>query len=208
MPTDLNKYFAERGGKGFPFPETKQYSGRLVVCGDGRCLWDDIEKLGYSNLADRGCIVAKDAHFMVVNQAGEKFPGAIEHWYSNDAKNMTHWIKSRRPEYEKIFPFSGNTHSNNAGHKYHWPFHGPGSSGLNAVLVGLALGYDEIILCGMPLDDSGHNGEPHWRGTNFTREVADTKNGDMNTAWKQAMKFAFQGKVKSMSGRTKEWLGS
>jgi len=68
------------------------------------------------------------------------------------------------------------------------------------------LGYEEIILCGIPLDDAGHDGEPPWRRTNFTREVAGQINNPENRFWKEARLKVFEGRVRSMSGRTREWL--
>lgn len=208
MPPEFKEYFELRGGAETPFPEIAgKYSGRLIICGDGRCLWDDLEKIGAKSTMYRGCVKLDDADFMVVNQAGIKFPGNIEHWYSNDVKNMPHWIASRRPEYRHTFEFSNKTHSNHNGAKYIWPFRGPGTSGLNACLVGCALGYQEIILCGMPLDDSGHSGEPHWRSTNFSIEVSAKRNGQINRFWQAARDIVFKDKVKSVSGRSREWLG-
>ncbi len=85
---------------------------------------------------------------------------------------------------------------------FRWPWTKHGTSGLGAILTALALGYEEIVLCGMPLDESGHNGEPPWRKCGFLNEVPDA-----DPHWRLAIDLAFGGKVKSMSGRTKEWLG-
>lgn len=146
---------------------------------------------------------------MVVNKLGETFPGRIAHWYSNEAKLLVKFIEARRAEYAKEFATQFETHSNHRGAKWHWPLGGHGTSGLGSVLVGLGLGYEQIVLCGMPLDDGPHNGEPHWRRCLFeTAEVADTKDGGTPHHWKRAMDHAFDGKVTSMSGRTKEWLGA
>jgi hypothetical protein len=71
--------------------------------------------------------------------------------------------------------------------------------------VGIGLGYERMVLCGIPLDDGPHNGEPHWRKSSFTNEAADSDDG-MNRHWKRARDLAFKGRVKSMSGRTKDWL--
>ncbi len=58
-------------------------------------------------------------------------------------------------------------------------------------------------LAGMPLDNGPHNGEPPWRMTRFTTEVAD-----QDEHWQRAINFAFEGRVKSLSGRTRDWLGA
>ena len=143
---------------------------------------------------------------MVVNKLGETFPGPILHWYSNEAKLLVKFIEARRAEYRSEFNTQYETHSNHRGAKWHWPLGGHGTSGLGAVLVGILLGYDRIVLCGMPLDNGPHNGEPHWRKSNFHREVADQVNGAMPGHWKRAKDHAFK-EVRSMSGRTRDWLG-
>ena len=99
-------------------------------------------------------------------------------------------------------------HSISAGCEHIWPFGGHGTSGLGACLVAIGLGYSRIVLCGMPLDDGPHNGEPHWRRTAFaSSEAAGSVGADRNVHWWKANQTAFEGKVKSMSGRTKKWLG-
>ena len=71
-----------------------------------------------------------------------------------------------------------------------------GSSGLFAALVGLKLGYDEIILCGCPADN-GNFYDPEWVSDNFTKK---------RKVWLGAKEF-FDGRVKSMSGYTRSILG-
>lgn len=181
------------------------FSGRLVIVGDGRCVWDDLDRLGLWVDEGRG---RYEGEFMAVNKIGEVFPGKLRHWYSNDGKHLPHWVKGRRPELVIEFEGPEYVHSGLPGGTYVWPWPLHGSSGLNAVYTGLALGYDEIVLCGMPLDDSGHNGEPPRRKTNFTKEVAGQVNNPENSFWKNARLNVFGGKVRSMSGRTREWLGS
>jgi hypothetical protein len=68
-------------------------------------------------------------------------------------------------------------------------------------MVGLALGYDKIILAGVPIDGTGHFFDPpgkvvnQFLGTNIKEE------------WNNANRNYFKGRVKSLSGRTREWLG-
>lgn len=86
--------------------------------------------------------------------------------------------------------------------KYRWPWCGQGTSGLGGVLTAIGLGYGRIVIAGMPLDNSPHNGEPSWRQTRFTTEVPGR-----DEHWERAIALAFEGKVKSLSGRTRDWLG-
>lgn len=208
--TGLERYMEAFGGFGFALPAIAgQYEGgKLVICGDSINVWDDLERFGARSNRGRGKIECPDWEFMVVNKLGETFPGNIEHWYSNEAHLLHKFVAARRNEYQREFGI-GWGHSCNKGAEFHWPWTGHGSSGLGAVLTGIGLGYDEIMLCGMPLDDGPHNGEPHWRQTRFeSAEVADQINGQAQMYWRRAIDYAFEGKVSSMSGRTKQWLTS
>lgn len=210
----LIEFLAEYGNHAFVLPDIAgKYAGRkLAVCGDAACVWEDLEALGCRNNHARGKVYHPDYDFMTVNKLVEVFPGNIEHAYSNAGHLLDAFIAVRRQEYSKEFAQPRHTHSCQSGAKHRWPFGGHGTSSLGATLVGLGLGYDEIVLCGIPLDNSGHNGEPHWRKCRFAdSEAAGPVRGDqvgMNQHWKRAKQFAFEGKVKSMSGRTRDWLGA
>ena len=119
------------------------------------------------------------------------FPQKITHAYSNDWKMLHRWVEARRPRYRMAFGENIIIHTG-------WPWKS-GNSGLSACFTGIALGYDQITLIGMPLDDLGHYWEKPDLKTKFTREAPDEP-------WIFA-KQIFQGKVKSLSGRTKLILG-
>ena len=173
---------------------------RIVICADAACIWADLKNFGCRSANG----VAKDGwDFMCVNRAVETFPGKIEHAYSNQSVVLRRFIRSRRDEY--VHEFGGPLHNHAVhgdGWSVEWPWIGHGTSGLGAALTAVALGYGRVVLAGMPLDDGPHNGEPPWRLTRFTTEAP---NG--NEHWKKAIDVAFDGKVKSLSGRTKDWLG-
>lgn len=182
-------------------------AGSLLLLGGAACVWDDIERLGRAKVG-RNHVINWPGHIMTVNMA-LLFVEQPQHAYSNDGKWLKRLVAARRPEWGKRWPGKIRLHSiQTADGVEHWNFSGPGSSGLNAARVAVKLGYEEIILCGIPLDDSPHIGEPHWQHCNFTREVAGTAGNDENRFWAQARKNEFEGRVKSMSGRTREWLGS
>jgi hypothetical protein len=198
------------GGFAFPLPRIAgTYKGKnLIVCGDAQCVWIDLELFGARDDTHPGKVRKEGWDVMVVNKLGETFPGWIHHWYSNIPRVINTAIAARRDEYTREFSPSWVTHSCNVGADYRWPWGGHGTSGLGAVLVGIGLGYDRIVLCGLPLDDGPHNGEPHWRKTKFaSSEAAGSKTDDRDSHWKRAIELAFDKKVRSMSGRTKDWLG-
>lgn len=200
----LDAYLAEYGCAS-RLPDIKGlYAGKkLIICGDAACIWADLEAFGCRSDHGNGSIGKPGFDFMAVNKAGETFPGHLEHWYSNAGHLLKIWMAARRQEYIKEFIVS-HTHACSNGAMWLWPWGAHGTSGLGAALTGIALGYEQIVLCGLPLDNGPHNGEPPWRKTRFAS--SEVKDDDQH--WQRARELAFQGKVKSMSGRTRDWLGA
>lgn len=197
----IAKYLALYGASPHNLPKIAgSYSGNLIICGDAACIWRDLEMFKCKS----GNGVSKAGwDFMCVNRAVETFPGKIEHGYSNAAYVLRKFLRSRRDDYQDEFGRPAHNHCiKDDGWCIGWPWVGHGTSGLGAILTGIALGYERVVLAGMPLDNSPHNGEPPWRVTRFTKEAPDGCEH-----WKKAIDVAFEGKVKSLSGRTKDWLG-
>jgi hypothetical protein len=67
-------------------------------------------------------------------------------------------------------------------------------------MIGLALGYDKIILAGVPLDDSGHFFDIPDVRTSFNAL-------NIKLEWQEADRFYLKGRVKSLSGNSAKWLG-
>lgn len=175
---------------------------KLLILGDARCVWDDVAQ--WAKPGRRGTIDFP-GHVMAVNMIGLYIEN-LDHWYSNDGRWLKRLCDARRPEWAKWYPRPQLHSVQTVDGVTHWPFSGAGSSGLNAARVGATL-YEEVILAGIPLDDSGHNGEPPWKVTNFTNEVAPQVRCEENLIWKTARINDFGGRVRSMSGRTRDWLG-
>jgi hypothetical protein len=205
----LKAYLRELGADMNPLPAIAgTYEGRgLIICADAACVWDDLERFGAAKMIGRGRVEKDGYDIMTVNRAVEIMPANIEHIYSNEPDLLEKFLASRRNEYRKEFDPPKHSHSHRRGAKHVWPLGGHGTSGLSAALVGVGLGYNEIVLCGMPLDNGPHNGEPPWRRCNFEREAADNVDTHINQYWERARRLAFGGRVKSMSGRTRTWLG-
>lgn len=172
-----------------------KYDGRtLILAGSGRELFSDLAR-----------ILDPLAHdYMAVNDAIMHLPYPLTHAYSNDSYMLDRWINARRPEFTDDLDLKRpiTSHSCNKGVRidYVWPWPGHGTSGLNAVFTGLALGYKSIILCGIPIDSSGHYFDPPHIKTNydFSRNLR---------IWKDAATKYFDGRVRSFSGNTKVILG-
>lgn len=182
---------------------TSGYRVKLIVVGSGRGAWDDLGKAGSGDV-------------MCINDMIMHYPGDVHHICSCDGPMLSKWWAARRPPYKKMFPVNPRFHTvdnDQTGLDKNielWPFSGGGTSGLFACFVGLGLGYDEIVLCGVPIDNSGHYWEDPNGKTNFQREIADKHGrirGDGRRFWGNAAE-KFDGRVKSMSGFTKELLGS
>jgi hypothetical protein len=191
-------------GMSGPYPEdmVDKFEGqRCVIVAGGRCVWDDMALLGVQGDANGGW------HVLAVNDMVMHYPGAIKHHYSNDHRMMPHWLAARRPLYVRKWGPVKYTHSCRVGGKYSWPWPGHGTSTLNAVYTALALGYSTVVICGAPLDNSGHYFDPPWIISNFENEVGLRENGEM-MYWAEAKKRVFGGKVFAMSGRTRTLLGA
>src|SRR4029079_4096236 len=103
-------------------------------------------------------------HVMTVNDIGMYWPGYIRHWYSNDIDKLVHWSAGRRDHHVQAHGKGWRLHScfarSHLPQVNHWPFPGQGSSGLVASFVALALGYDNVTVAGVPLDNTGHFFDP------------------------------------------------
>jgi hypothetical protein len=182
---------------------------KLIIVGSGRCVWDDLEQLHKFRTKE----ITDDV--MCINDMIMFYPGDITHCVSCDAPMLPKWWAARRPPYKSQFSKVPRFHTvnNYQGVKgvETWEFQGAGTSGLLACKVGLELGYDEIILCGVPIDNDGHFWEAPWGKTNFQREIADSKGnirGDGRKYWTRARDTYFEGRVTSMSGNTRKILGA
>lgn len=174
------------------------YSGRLLIMGTGRCLWEDIERfVGVRDIAEDW------ADVMTVNDAVMYVPYPVSHAYSHDDPQLVHWVAGRRRRYQAMYDLDIIAHSVTeveTENVVEWPFPNTGTSGLGAAYVACALGYSDIVLLGLPLDDSGHFYDPPWIRSNFSREENERR-------WIRARDEIFQGRVKSVSGRTRDILG-
>ena len=176
----------------------------LIIVGSGRCVWDDLEKLWP---------ITDDV--MCVNDMIIHYPGEIDHVFSCDGYMLKHWWDARRPPYrdqfKKIPQFHTVNNDQDVPKGYNlWAFAGGGTSGLAACFAGIGMGYEHIVLCGVPIDNEGHYWEAPWGKTNFQREIANSTGqirGDGRRFWVNA-KEKFNGRVKSMSGYTKKLLGA
>lgn len=152
-------------------------------------------------------------HVICVNDMGMYWPGYISHWYSNDIEQLIHWSEGRRRPLTQLWGKGWKLHScfQRDGEAYqhvnHWPVPGQGSSGLVAILVALCLGYDNITVAGIPLDNSGHFYDPPYgHQLSHGREWSNFLNETTDRILERSLPL-FKGKVRALSGRIKEAMG-
>jgi hypothetical protein len=137
---------------------------KLLIVGSGRCVWDDLEKIGFPDNPPNSIVMA-------VNDMIVHYPYRVDHAYSLNRSMLDKWIAARRYNTGPIIKHSPKTNKRRSGVK---------SSGINAVYCGLDLGYEQIIVCGVPLDNSGHYFEPEWMKSRFDRGAGHLVKFDEN----------------------------
>ena len=182
-----------------PIPKVvDSYSGSLIILGGAKCLWDDYLKV--KTLLTR-------YNIMCINDIGCQFKAEPIHHAVSLHRRILPSVRYMRQE--KSMPEHVVTHC-------HRPFEGVqvvwtleqvgGTSGLFATQIALALGYTRIILCGIPIDGTGHYWDPENVNDNKSTKFDDKPSLNV---WSQMIeKNEFFGqRVRSMSGRTKNLLG-
>ena len=176
-------------------------AGKLLIAGSGHTLWPDLEQLGMRN---RPADAPLPWDVMCVNDCVSHFPQKVDYAYSNDHKKLSHWVNARRPRYEKDWPKAISMHTNLVGSSRMvvWPWQGAGTSSYSAVWTGMAMGYDEIIIVGVPLDNGPHYFGPPWEVTNFEQQTPADRDEEIRH-WRNLKHY----NVKALSGRLTTLLG-
>ncbi|MFA5409037.1 MAG: hypothetical protein WC343_09750 [Bacilli bacterium] len=175
--------------------------GLAVVMATGRCVWDDV-LYHFDPESNHAHVIAvnnmilhwkKRVHHGVSMHPEE--PGlwrALRRYYQGEESHVhTHgYRKHNKPELEEV--------------DYVWdiPRAKGGTSTLLAVYIGLALGFNRIVICGAPLDNTGHFYDP------AAREDKTFGSDFLKTEWMKSIREDFKGRVRSVSGRTKQWMGA
>ena len=111
-------------------------------------MWNDLNELPES-----------PADVMAVNDMIIHYPYKLKHAYSLNKDMLDKWVAVRGEQVRKHCPKT----TKRRGHVK--------SSGINAIYCGLDLGYDQIVVCGVPLDNAGHYFDPPWIKTAFDRNA-------------------------------------
>ena len=163
-----------------------------LVLGGATCVWKDL---------DRARALHTFNGVIACNDAGAFYPDALDAWVSLHPLKWPEWLLSRalmgHPDVPNII-----SHRQEPGvtQVVDYRFNGvtpTGSSGLYAAKVALALGFNRVVLCGVPMDpQQAHffDGKPWDAAPRF------------KAGWRAALPYIAQ-HVRSMSGWTAELLG-
>lgn len=191
----------------------------LLVVGSAPCAHDDLAAAralfpdGEVLLVNGACTMIEDAEHMLAGHTDRaEFFAATRREAFPDRPIRIHasWARhrQRRPEppfdkYPSVTQWHGPEVSSGA------------TSAGKAALIGLALGYDPVVLCGCPLDGSGYSfDEAYAPYDSSCQRVGDPKMQNRRTIvryrerMKQLAETTFRGRVFSMSGYTKQVLGA
>lgn len=138
-------------------PYSYQHSGSVLVCGNAWCLFEDFQA------ASR---LRPDAPVIAVNGAARNVRASF--LFTQHPRKFPTWIEAQRSRFWSEFTThaAGRAHTRtNIGVKIEdWPFVDHwwegiatgGTSGWGARRLAAALGFTEVILCGMPLEPGGY----------------------------------------------------
>jgi len=159
--------------------------------GGGRTVWDDFAK-----------VRPWKGEIMAVNDVGAHLHDVVRHWVTLHPEYMPGWRTFREKHlYGSGQPTMRHSHKVAQDIDVVWKVGNVGgTSGLFATFIALMLGYNEIVLAGLPMTNDGHYFDSPWYTT-------DREDKAVALVWRQARDNIFAGRVKSLSGRTREWLG-
>jgi hypothetical protein len=189
----------------------------LLVVGSAANLFSDFEKALDQHpsadvmLVNGACSAIEYAHHILAGHTmrAEEYQAARKRAFPNARPWRVHanWISTRpRPlkELPSVTDWWGGEVSSGA------------TSAGKAALIGLAMGFDKIVLCGCPLDGSGYfpgECEGIWKDPGCAR-IGDPKKQGVKIIRRYKERMAelaattFKGRVFSMSGYTRELLGA
>lgn len=180
------------GGRGDPPARLGRFSGPLLILGGGRSVWDDYDR-----------VRPWKGEIMAVNDIGMHLHDRLRHWVTLHAEYLPGWMAYRKGHlYGSGDTPMTHSHKSKEGVDVTWSVcNVGGTSGLFACFLGLMLGYNEIVLGGVPMTNDGHYFDAPWYRT-------ENEDATVQQVWREAQTNIFAGRVKSLSGHTRDWLGA
>lgn len=165
-----------------------------IVLGGAACVWDDLET--YTGPCDG---------VAACNAIGAEYGNRLDAWVSLHPEHLLQFAAARvqrllrpAPLYSHRQPVPASRGHIDVLTDIRFPGHADsGGSGLFAVKVALVdLGFDRVVLCGIPLDDAPHfDGKP-------SPTIPQNR-----AAW-EAIPTEYKARMRSMSGWTREHMGA
>lgn len=180
--------------------------GVLLVVGSAKCVYEDVR---------RARQLRPDAHVLAINEAGGAIAD-IEHLLAGHCEKAGQYLAYRRrkfPNAKSCFVHAsyrdGRMMPGSVTHCWRHVATG-GTSAWKAVRIGKAMGYEEIILCGCPMDNSGYFFAEEQTGIVVDCDRIGLGEGRMYDNYRRtfAKRAQEEGQnVYSMSGYSRELLG-
>lgn len=167
-----------------------RHTKRAIILGSGNTLQSDLASIG--NMTDGAAII-------VVNHTGFKYPIHADYWITLHPECWEKWLPMRKDAgYNMDFKSIGYNSTNQTPKgmdrgSSDWA----GMTGLFAVKCAFEEGFEEVILCGVPMTPT-----PYFWGTKLHYEIEAYQKG-----WENHLS-ELKGRVYSQSGWTKQLLGS
>lgn len=164
-----------------------------LVLGGGANVWKDVATA--RTLGEFvGCVACNDA--------GVDWPEHLDAFVSLHPPKVQAWRNRREAKGHppaKVYIANAQDVGVDRVEPYRWPeMKTSGSSGLYATKIALELGFDRVVLCGVPLTNEAHYFDSKaWKQANSFKE-----------AWLAVKDARLLGRVKSFSGWTAEQLGT
>jgi len=174
-------------------------NGVALVMGSGRCLWQDL----FGELPRFGKV--EDMDVIAINDLILHWPGRIRHGVSLH-KELPELFKRARMTETTADCLNITTHAPDPNGldsvDYSWGLIEGGMGGTSALfatMIALAMGYEKVVLAGVPLDASGRLFDPPTFNGKY--------DGHVLIAWQDAKANYFKDRVRALSGNAVAILG-
>ena len=186
-----NKQFAVAPAQ-VSLTHTSHLSHMALILGSANCVFED---------KARALALFKPDYIFCTNDFGVDYPEAFDHWCTMHPDKLAGWVRARRkagrPDAKQLWiPQHRNPPKELTGLVRQSPSRG-GSSGLLCCMVVLKILNCRAVLAGVPMKvgNAHYNSPKPW--TDAVHYIS---------AWRQSQR-ELDGRIKSMSGWTKELLG-
>ena len=171
----------------------------ILILGGAKCVWEDYFE---------ACKLMPSHKIMCVNDIGGQFKAEPIHHMVSLHKGFFTATKLLRKEKSMLEKYYGHCSVQARDADYIWDMENVGgTSGVFATKVALAIGAKKIILCGIPMDNSGHYFDPPDASDNRTTKFGEQRGTLQPIREMKQFSQCVQQRVRSMSGNTAKIFG-